>query len=107
MWGKGSKQRRVPLSAAAVQAVAAWLAEGRAALVGPDSPDDAIFLDEHCADRLCLRGWGRTWIGEFYRRAAASNCAKEKGKKGEPSETGKVALKGKKKAISTVESHVC
>jgi integrase/recombinase XerC len=45
VWGKGSKQRRVPLSAPAVQAVAAWLADGRADLVGPDSPDDAIFLN--------------------------------------------------------------
>ena len=35
VWGKGAKQRRVPLSAPAVQAVAAWLADGRAALRGP------------------------------------------------------------------------
>ena len=45
VWGKGSKQRRVPLSAPAVQAVAAWLAVGRARLVRPDSPDDAVFLN--------------------------------------------------------------
>jgi integrase/recombinase XerC len=45
VWGKGSKQRRVPLSAPAVHALAAWLADGRADLVGPDSPDDAIFLN--------------------------------------------------------------
>ena len=45
VWGKGAKQRRVPLSAPAVQAVAAWLADGRADLVGPDSPDDAVFLN--------------------------------------------------------------
>jgi site-specific recombinase XerD len=45
VWGKGSKQRRVPLSAPAVRALAAWLADGRPDLAGSDSPDDAIFLN--------------------------------------------------------------
>ena len=45
VWGKGAKQRRVPLSAPAVAALAAWLADGRAQLVGPDTPDDAVLLN--------------------------------------------------------------
>jgi site-specific recombinase XerD len=45
VWGKGSKQRRVPLSPPAVEALRGWLEQGRAALVGPDSPDDAVFLN--------------------------------------------------------------
>ena len=45
VWGKGGKQRRVPLSDPAVHAVAAWLARGRADLVASDTPDDAVFLN--------------------------------------------------------------
>jgi len=45
VWGKGSKQRIVPLSAPAVEAVAGWLADGRAELATPESPDDAVFLN--------------------------------------------------------------
>ncbi|HVN52348.1 MAG TPA: tyrosine-type recombinase/integrase, partial [Acidimicrobiales bacterium] len=45
VWGKGGKQRRVPLSDPAVHALGAWLAQGRAAMAGPDSPDDAVFLN--------------------------------------------------------------
>lgn len=45
VWGKGSKQRRVPLSPPAVEALRRWLDDGRHALVGPDSPDDAVFLN--------------------------------------------------------------
>jgi integrase/recombinase XerC len=45
VWGKGSKQRIIPLSRPAVDAVAAWLADGRAELVTSDSPDDAVFLN--------------------------------------------------------------
>jgi site-specific recombinase XerD len=37
VWGKGSKQRRVPVSDPAVIAVREWLAEGRAAFVGGTS----------------------------------------------------------------------
>ena len=39
--GAGSKQRRVPSACLAVAAVRRWLAEGRPALAGPTSPDDA------------------------------------------------------------------
>jgi site-specific recombinase XerD len=45
VWGKGSKQRRVPMHAACVDAIRAWLDEGREALVRPASPADAIFLN--------------------------------------------------------------
>jgi site-specific recombinase XerD len=44
VWGKGSKQRRVPMSAPARQAVAAYLAKGRPSLLaaaGDDPPGDA------------------------------------------------------------------
>jgi integrase/recombinase XerC len=45
VWGKGSKQRQVPMSAPSVEAVRVWVASGRSALVGPESPDDALFLN--------------------------------------------------------------
>ncbi len=45
VWGKGSKQRQVPMSEPSVEAVRAWLSDGRPALAGPDSPDDALFLN--------------------------------------------------------------
>ncbi len=45
-WGKGSKQRQVPMSAPSVDAVRAWLARGRPVLVTDDSPPDALFLNQ-------------------------------------------------------------
>ena len=54
VWGKGGKQRRVPLSDPAVAALEAWLSRGRAALVAPDSPDDAVFLNR-AGHRLSAR----------------------------------------------------
>jgi site-specific recombinase XerD len=39
VWGKGAKQRSVPLSRPAAEAVAAWLAGGRAELAGPGVGD--------------------------------------------------------------------
>jgi site-specific recombinase XerD len=44
-WGKGSKQRRVPMSGPSVEAVREWLERGRAALVTPATPADAVFLN--------------------------------------------------------------
>lgn len=44
VWGKGSKQRRVPLSAPSVVALTCWLAV-REALVTIESPADAVFLN--------------------------------------------------------------
>ena len=54
VWGKGSKQRIVPLSRPAVEAVAAWLADGRAELVTEQSPTDAVFLNRR-GRRLATR----------------------------------------------------
>ena len=54
VWGKGSRQRQVPLSPPAVDAVERWLAQGRPALVGPTSPDDAVFLNRR-GNRLTPR----------------------------------------------------
>lgn len=44
-WGKGSKQRMVPLSEPAVEALRRWLTDGRAALAGPGVPADVIFVN--------------------------------------------------------------
>ena len=45
VWGKGGRQRRVPLGAPALEAVAAWETWGRAAMVQEESPADAMFLN--------------------------------------------------------------
>ncbi|MFI5042295.1 MAG: tyrosine-type recombinase/integrase [Acidimicrobiales bacterium] len=45
VWGKGAKQRQVPLSPPAVEAVRGWLGESRAALMGPASPAAALFMN--------------------------------------------------------------
>lgn len=45
VWGKGAKQRRVPLSEPAVEALRGWLESGRATFVTPATPPDAVFLN--------------------------------------------------------------
>jgi integrase/recombinase XerC len=45
VWGKGAKQRMLPMSEASAEAVAAWLREGRPALVAEGTPGDAVFLN--------------------------------------------------------------
>jgi site-specific recombinase XerD len=45
VWGKGDKQRRVPISEPAAEALARWISEGRPALVTDESPDDQVFLN--------------------------------------------------------------
>ncbi|MDQ6927133.1 MAG: tyrosine-type recombinase/integrase [Actinomycetota bacterium] len=45
VWGKGSKQRQVPLNEASALAVKAWTDQGRSRLRCTDSPDDALFLN--------------------------------------------------------------
>jgi integrase/recombinase XerC len=45
VWGKGAKERVVPLSEPSVAALRAWLAEGRPALVTEASPAEALFLN--------------------------------------------------------------
>ncbi|HEX5946052.1 MAG TPA: tyrosine-type recombinase/integrase [Acidimicrobiales bacterium] len=45
VWGKGAKQRTVPLSAPAIDALRRWLADGRAALATDVTPAGAVFLN--------------------------------------------------------------
>jgi site-specific recombinase XerD len=45
VWGKGQKQRRVPISDPAALALAAWIDEGRSKLVTEETPDDLVFLN--------------------------------------------------------------
>jgi integrase/recombinase XerC len=45
VWGKGSKERRVPTSAPATEALRAYLATGRPLLITGSSPDGALFLN--------------------------------------------------------------
>jgi site-specific recombinase XerD len=45
VWGKGSKQRQVPITPPAREAVDAWLTRGREAMVTDDTPPDAVFLN--------------------------------------------------------------
>jgi site-specific recombinase XerD len=45
VWGKGGKQRTVPLSDPAVRALRGWLAGGRADLVTARTPAGAVFLN--------------------------------------------------------------
>jgi site-specific recombinase XerD len=45
VWGKGDKQRWVPMSEPSVDAVRVWLDEGRVHLRGAHSPADAVFLN--------------------------------------------------------------
>ena len=45
VWGKGAKQRRVPISENAASAVQRWLKEGRPSMTKAGSPADALFLN--------------------------------------------------------------
>ena len=45
VWGKGSKQRLVPLSDPAVAALRDWLQDYRASFVAADTPDAPVFLN--------------------------------------------------------------
>ncbi len=45
VWGKGAKQRTVPLSPPAADALQVWLDAGRAVLAGADTPDDSVFVN--------------------------------------------------------------
>jgi integrase/recombinase XerC len=45
VWGKGSKQRQVPLNEPTVRALSGWLADGRPAMVRDGSPGDVVFLN--------------------------------------------------------------
>lgn len=45
VWGKGSKQRRLPVHDGAVEALRAWLEGPRSVVAGPESPPAAVFLN--------------------------------------------------------------
>jgi len=45
VWGKGDKQRRVPISEPAAAALAEWISDGRPKLVTEATPDDQVFLN--------------------------------------------------------------
>jgi integrase/recombinase XerC len=49
VWGKGSKQRKVPMSEPAVEAVSGWLRTGRRHLITDVTPADAVFLNRRGA----------------------------------------------------------
>jgi integrase/recombinase XerC len=46
VWGKGGRQRRVPMHDLCVTAVTRWLESGREQYVGPTSPPEAVFLNQ-------------------------------------------------------------
>jgi integrase/recombinase XerC len=46
VWGKGAKQRLVPMSQASVEAVRAWVETGRATVATSESPADAVFVNQ-------------------------------------------------------------
>jgi integrase/recombinase XerC len=45
VWGKGSKQRQLPMSESSVEAVRAWVESGRPAMVTGETPADALFVN--------------------------------------------------------------
>ena len=45
VWGKGNKQRRLPVSEPAGDELKSWLERGRQTLVNSESPADAVFLN--------------------------------------------------------------
>jgi site-specific recombinase XerD len=45
VWGKGGRQRRVPMHDRCVEAVSVWTEHGRTFFAGPDSPPGAVFLN--------------------------------------------------------------
>ena len=45
VWGKRSKQRQVPITPPAAEALRRWIGAGRASLVTAESPVDAVFLN--------------------------------------------------------------
>jgi site-specific recombinase XerD len=45
VWGKGSKQRQLPMSESSVEAVRAWVEGGRRALATAETPADALFVN--------------------------------------------------------------
>jgi integrase/recombinase XerC len=46
VWGKGSKQRQVPMSEPSADALQAWLSHGRPVMAAGHAPVDALFLNK-------------------------------------------------------------
>lgn len=66
VWGKGGKQRVVPMSEPSIEALRVWLSSHRHELRAADTPDDALFLNRR-GHRLTTRDVRRI----VDRRAAA------------------------------------
>ena len=66
VWGKGSKQRQLPMSETSVEAVRAWVDAGRPAMATTETPADALFVNRR-GHRLTPRDVRRI----LDRRAAA------------------------------------
>ncbi len=45
VWGKGAKQRQLPMSETSVDAVRTWVDRGRPAMVSQETPADALFVN--------------------------------------------------------------
>ncbi|MDP1804452.1 MAG: tyrosine recombinase [Acidimicrobiales bacterium] len=45
VWGKGSKQRQLPMSESSVEAVRAWVEGGRRTMATAETPADALFMN--------------------------------------------------------------
>jgi len=45
VWGKGGRQRQIPISPPAAAALDAWLRDGRTLLVAADTPDEVVFVN--------------------------------------------------------------
>ena len=45
VWGKGSKQRQLPMSESSVEAVRAWVEGGRRMMATTETPADALFVN--------------------------------------------------------------
>lgn len=45
VWGKGQKQRIVPMNSECMKAIKLWLADGRSFLMSPDSPVRSLFFN--------------------------------------------------------------
>lgn len=67
VWGKGGKQRRVPLSVPAAEALAGWLERGRATLTAADADGETALFRNARGRRLTPRDCRRV----IDRRAAA------------------------------------
>ncbi len=73
VWGKGGRQRRVPMHDLCAEAVARWLDQGRGALVESVSPAEAVFLNQ-AGRRLGPATSGGSWTGVRPSRRTLTPC---------------------------------